>query len=70
MVINEIIVGEKLIRIEWLMVLNFQDRWGGLEFFFFLHQILAWHWERHVVLRGLSSMPPTLLIGREQEIVV
>ena len=25
MVINEIIVGEKLIRIEWLMVLNFQD---------------------------------------------
>jgi hypothetical protein len=25
MVINEIIVGEKFIRVEWLMVLNFQD---------------------------------------------
>lgn len=25
MVINQIIVGEKLVRIEWLMVLNFQD---------------------------------------------
>ena len=37
MALNEIIVGEKLIFIEWLMVLNFQDRWRGLEFFFFLH---------------------------------
>jgi len=44
MVINEIIVGEKLIRIERVMVLNFQDLWRGLEFFFFLHQILAWNW--------------------------